>query len=146
MDKYWRTIVCTDIRDLGCHSECFKCLLENELCSPWRWKAIEETATAKEWVYAVIAAEAITKIGIMEELPPVVIVHLYTHSTVVTMQPIQKLSVMTLHAKGGKVVYQGDSRWCTAPTAKCSLEHEPLCFNWVHALSHLKCVTIARTT
>lgn len=100
MDKYWRTIVCTDVRDLGCHSECFKCLLENELCSPCRWKAIEETATAKEWVYAVIAAKAITKIGIMEELPPSSdCTPLY--STVVTMQPIQKLSMMTLHAKGG---------------------------------------------
>ena len=88
MDKYWRTIVRTDATDLGCHRECMDCVLESELCGPCRWKAIVETTTAKEWVYAVIAAEAITEIGIMEELPPSRdCTALY--STVVTMQPIR---------------------------------------------------------
>ena len=69
MDNYWRIVIHTDVSDLGCHSECFDCILENELCSPCRWKAIVEATTAKEWIYAVIAAEAITEIGIIVELP-----------------------------------------------------------------------------
>ena len=61
MEKYWQTIVRTDVAELGGHSECIDCMLKKELCSPCRWKAMVEETTAKEWVYSVIAAEAITE-------------------------------------------------------------------------------------
>ena len=70
MEKYWQTIVCTDVAELGGHSECIDCMLKKELCSPCRRKAMVEETTAKEWVYSVIAAEAITERGVTQELPP----------------------------------------------------------------------------
>jgi hypothetical protein len=44
-------------------------LYTRELCSPHRWKAVVETNTAKEWVYTVIAAEAITIIPCKRSYP-----------------------------------------------------------------------------
>ena len=45
-----------------CDPKYWDCKLENEFCSPRRW----ENTTAKEWVYAVIAEEAITDMGTMD--------------------------------------------------------------------------------
>ena len=123
MDDYWRTIVRTDVQDLGCHSECFNCILDNELCSPCRWKAIVESTAAKEWVYAVIAAEAITEIGIMEKLPPSRnCTPLY--STVVAIQPIRNFKRDDLYAflYAVRRFYQGDSRWYTTAGVECEFE------------------------
>ena len=70
MDDYWSIILNTDLHDLGCHWQCLDCNHGNQLCSPCRWKSIVEATSAKDRVYAKIAAEAITEIGIGEELPP----------------------------------------------------------------------------
>ena len=124
MDEYWRTIVRTDVGDLGCHSECFDCILDNELCSPCRWKEIVETTTAKEWVYAVIAAEAITEIGITEELPPSNdCTALY--STVIAMQSIRNFKRDDLYTflYAVRRFYQGDSsRWWITAGVACKFE------------------------
>ncbi len=94
MDDYWKTVVRTDVAELGGHSECIDCILDKaawkpkKLCSPCRWKAMVDATTTKQWVYAVLAAKAITKIGITEELPPRRgCTALY--STVIPMQLIQ---------------------------------------------------------
>ena len=47
-------------------SECLDCISENKVCSQCTWKTIIESTRAKEWVYAVIAAEAITDMGTMD--------------------------------------------------------------------------------
>ena len=90
MEKYWQTVVHTDVAELGGHSECIDCMLKKELCSPCRWKAMVEETTAKEWVYSVIAAEAITERGVTQELPPSRDCYgTALYSTVDTMQPIR---------------------------------------------------------
>ena len=115
MDKYWQAIVHTDVAKLGGHSECIDCMLKKELCSPCRWKAMVEETTAKEWVYSVIAAEAITERGVTEKLPPSrECAALY--SVVVTMQPIRNAKCDDLYAFlfAVRKFYQGDrSRQCT---------------------------------
>ena len=60
MDKYWGTLVVMMSETWGVTLNVWiRSILDNELCSPCRWKAIEESTAAKEWMYAVIAAEAI---------------------------------------------------------------------------------------
>jgi hypothetical protein len=121
MDDYWKTVVSTDVAELGSHSECMDCILDKaswspkKLCSPCRWETMVDATTIKEWVYSVLAAEAITKIGIMEELPPRRgCTALY--STVVPMQPIRNHQRHDLYTFLFAVrrFYQGDKdRWCT---------------------------------
>ena len=117
MEKYWQTIVHTDVAELGGHSECIDCMLKKELCSPCRWKAMVEETTAKEWVYSVIAAEAITKRGVTQELLPSRDCYgTALYSTVDTMQPIRNTKCDDLYAFLFAVrrFHQGDrSRWCT---------------------------------
>ena len=48
MEKYWKTVVHTDVTELGGHSECIDCMLKKELCSPCRFKAMVEAITTKE--------------------------------------------------------------------------------------------------
>ena len=83
-----------------------------------------ETTTAKEWVYAVIAAEAITEIGVMEELPPSSdCIALY--STVIAMQPIRNCKRDDLYTflYAVRRFYQGDSsRWWITAGVACEFE------------------------
>lgn len=70
MDDYWKAIIHTSDKDLGCHSVCLDCIQNTRLCSPCRWKSIVASISAKEWVHAAVVAEAITKKGLTVELTP----------------------------------------------------------------------------
>ena len=123
MADYWSAIIHIDVEELGRHSECLDCRLENKLCSPCRWKTIIESTSAKEWVYAVIAAEAITNIGIMERLSPNNSFKA-SYSTVLAMTQLRNCKRDDLYTflYATRKFYESDSSiWCTAEIA-CRFE------------------------